>query len=69
MENVRGTDVYIVQPTCMPVNDNLMQLLLLIMLRGASAARVTAVVPYYDTLAKIAKIVHVFLFLLLTWHE
>lgn len=48
MENVRGTDVYIVQPTCMPVNDNLMQLLLLISAaRRASAARVTAVVPYY----------------------
>lgn len=48
MENVRGTDCYIVQPTCMPVNDNLMQLLLLISAaRRASAARVTAVVPYY----------------------
>ena len=48
MENIRGTDVFIVQPTCPPVNDNLMQLLLLISAaRRASAARVTAIVPYY----------------------
>ena len=47
-ENVRGNDVFIIQPTCPPVNDNLMQLLLLISAcRRASAARVTAVVPYY----------------------
>jgi ribose-phosphate pyrophosphokinase len=47
-ENVRGADVFIIQPTCPPVNDNLMQLLLLISAcRRASAARVTAVVPYY----------------------
>lgn len=47
-ENIRGTDVFILQPTCPPVNDNLMQLLLLISAcRRASAGRVTAVVPYY----------------------
>jgi ribose-phosphate pyrophosphokinase len=48
MENVRNADVFILQPTCMPVNDNLMELLLLISAcRRASATRVTAVVPYY----------------------
>ena len=48
LENVRNSDVYIIQPTCPPVNDNLMELLLCASaLRRASAARVTAVVPYY----------------------
>jgi len=48
MENVRNSDVYIIQPTCPPVNDNLMELLLCASaVRRASAARVTAVVPYY----------------------
>jgi len=47
-ENVRGTDVYIVQPTTTPVNDHLMELLLLIdAARRASARRVTAVIPFY----------------------
>jgi len=47
-ESVRGADVYVVQPTCAPSNDNLMELLILIdALRRASAARITAVVPYY----------------------
>ncbi|MEJ7839280.1 MAG: ribose-phosphate pyrophosphokinase [Thermomicrobiales bacterium] len=47
-ENVRGSDVYIVQPTCDPVNHHLMELLLMIdAFRRASAARITAVVPYY----------------------
>ncbi|MBQ1501904.1 MAG: ribose-phosphate pyrophosphokinase [Firmicutes bacterium] len=47
-ESVRGCDVFIVQPTCAPVNDNLMELLIMIdALRRASAARITAVVPYY----------------------
>ncbi len=47
-ENVRGSDVFVIQPTCTPVNHHLMELLLLIdALRRASAARVTAVIPYY----------------------
>ncbi len=48
MDNVRGRDVFIVQPTCSPCNDNLMELLVMIdAMRRASAKRVTAVVPYY----------------------
>ena len=47
-ENVRGTDVYVVQSTCAPVNQNLMQLLIMIdAMRRASAERVTAVIPYF----------------------
>jgi len=47
-ENVRGDDVYIVQPTCTPVNDHLMELVIMVdALRRASARRITAVVPYY----------------------
>ncbi len=47
-ENIRGKDVFIVQPTCPPVNDNLMELLILIdAARRASAKRITAVLPYY----------------------
>jgi len=47
-ENVRGKDVYVVQPTCPPVNDNLMELLLMVStLNRASARRVTVVIPYY----------------------
>ncbi|MGF1469436.1 MAG: ribose-phosphate pyrophosphokinase [Sandaracinaceae bacterium] len=47
-ENVRGVDVYVVQPTCAPVNDHLMQLLVMIdALKRASAASITAVMPYY----------------------
>lgn len=47
-DNVRGCDVFVVQPTCPPVNHHLVELLLLIdALRRASAARVTAVIPYY----------------------
>jgi ribose-phosphate pyrophosphokinase len=48
MENVRGRDVFIVQPTSPPANDNLMELLLLVdACRRSSAARITAVVPYF----------------------
>lgn len=48
LENVRGEDCYVVQPTCPPVNDNLMELLILMdALRRASAGRITAVIPYY----------------------
>jgi len=47
-ENVRGTDVFVIQPTCQPVNENLMELLIMIdAFRRASARRITAVVPYY----------------------
>lgn len=47
-ENVRGKDVFIIQSTCPPVNDNLMELLIMIdAFRRASAKRITAVVPYF----------------------
>jgi ribose-phosphate pyrophosphokinase len=47
-ENVRGADVYVVQPTSIPANDHLMELLIMMdALRRASAASITAVVPYY----------------------
>jgi len=47
-DNVRGVDVFIIQPTCPPVNDHLMELLVLMdALKRASAKRVTAVLPYY----------------------
>ena len=47
-EDVRGRDVFLVQPTCPPVNDNLMELLIMIeSCKRASAERVTAVMPYY----------------------
>ena len=48
LESVRGADCYIIQPTCTPVNENLMELLIAIdAMRRASAGRITAVVPYY----------------------
>jgi len=47
-ENVRGKDVFIIQPTCAPTNDNLMELVLLAdAFRRSSATRITAVVPYF----------------------
>ncbi|MBT6346437.1 MAG: ribose-phosphate pyrophosphokinase [Nitrospina sp.] len=47
-ENVRGRDVFVVQPTCFPGNTNIMELLIMIdALRRASAKRITAVIPYY----------------------
>ena len=47
-ENVRGADVFVIQPTCTPVDRNLMELLLMIdALKRASAERITAVLPYY----------------------
>lgn len=47
-ESVRGCDAYIIQPTCTPVNDNLMEVLIMIdTLRRASARRITVVLPYY----------------------
>jgi ribose-phosphate pyrophosphokinase len=48
LENVRGKDVFILQPTCAPTNDNLMELIILAdALKRASAGRITAAVPYY----------------------
>ena len=48
LENVRGADVFVIQPTCRPVNDNLMELLIMLdAFRRASAERITAVMPYY----------------------
>lgn len=48
LENVRGRDVFVIQPTCEPVNDNLMELLLILdALKRASSQRVNAVIPYY----------------------
>jgi ribose-phosphate pyrophosphokinase len=48
LENVRGVDVFVVQPTCFPVDQNLVELLVIIdALKRASAARITVVVPYY----------------------
>ena len=47
-ENVRGKDVYLIQPTCPPVNENLVELFLMVStMRRASARRITAVIPYY----------------------
>ncbi|OTE97968.1 ribose-phosphate pyrophosphokinase [Crenothrix sp. D3] len=47
-ENVRGKDVFVIQPTCSPTNENLMELLVMIdALKRASASRITAVIPYY----------------------
>lgn len=47
-ESVRGYDVFVIQPTCYPTNDNIMELLIMIdALRRASARRITAVMPYY----------------------
>ncbi len=47
-ENVRGSDIFIIQPTCPPVNDHLMELVIMVdAMRRASARRITAVLPYY----------------------
>ncbi|MGM8226776.1 ribose-phosphate pyrophosphokinase [Cellvibrio sp. ARAG 10.3] len=48
LTNVRGRDVFVVQPTCAPTNDNLIELIVMVdALRRASAGRITAVVPYF----------------------
>ncbi len=48
VDSVRGKDVFIVQPTCQPANDNIMELLVMVdAIRRASAARITAVIPYF----------------------
>jgi ribose-phosphate pyrophosphokinase len=47
-ENIRGTDVFVIQPTCTPVDEHIMELLVMIdAFRRSSAARITAVIPYY----------------------
>jgi ribose-phosphate pyrophosphokinase len=47
-ENIRGADVFVIQPTCPPVNDTLMELLIMVdAMKRASARRITAVLPYY----------------------
>src|SRR5262245_53708890 len=47
-EDVRGRDIFLVQPTCPPVNENLMELLIMLdAFKRASASRITAVLPYY----------------------
>jgi ribose-phosphate pyrophosphokinase len=57
-DNVRGDDVYVVQPTCSPVNHNLMELCLMLdALKRASASRVTAVVPYFGYARQDRKVV------------
>ena len=48
LENVRGKDVFVLQSTCMPTNDNLMEVLVLVdALKRASAGRITAAMPYF----------------------
>ena len=48
LENVRGRDVFVLQPTCAPTNDNLMELLIMVdALKRASAERISAVIPYF----------------------
>jgi ribose-phosphate pyrophosphokinase len=48
LENVRGRDVFVIQPTCAPTNDNLIELLMMLdALKRSSAGRITAVVPYF----------------------
>jgi ribose-phosphate pyrophosphokinase len=48
LENVRGKDVFVLQPTCAPTNDNLMELVILVdALKRASAGRITAAIPYF----------------------
>jgi ribose-phosphate pyrophosphokinase len=56
-ENIRGHDVFIIQPTCPPTNEHLMELLIMVdAARRASADRITAVIPFSDTRARTAKI-------------
>ena len=48
LENVRGKDVFVLQSTCMPTNDTLVELLVLVdALKRASAGRITAAIPYF----------------------
>ncbi|MBS0371105.1 MAG: ribose-phosphate pyrophosphokinase [Proteobacteria bacterium] len=48
LENVRGKDIFVLQPTCVPTNDNIMELLIMVdALKRASAGRITAAIPYF----------------------
>ena len=48
LENVRGRDVFVLQSTCMPTNDNLMEIMVMVdALKRSSAARITAAIPYF----------------------
>ena len=48
MENIRGGDIYLIQPTCAPTADNFVELLVMVdAMKRASASRVTAVIPYF----------------------
>jgi len=60
-ENVRGADVFIVQPSCTPVDSNLMELFLMIdAFKRSSARRITAVLPYFGYARRIARTSRVF---------
>jgi ribose-phosphate pyrophosphokinase len=53
LENVRGKDVFVLQSTCAPTNDHLMELMIMVdALRRSSAARITAAIPYFGTRAR-----------------
>ena len=55
-EDIRGRDIFLIQPTCPPVNDNLFELLIMIdSCKRASAARITTVIPYSATPGRTAK--------------
>jgi len=63
LENVRGADVFVIQPTCRPVNDNLVELLVMLdALSRASASRITAVMPYFAYARQIVKTARAFPF-------
>ena len=56
MDTVRGSEVFIIQPTCHPVNENIMELLIMIdAMKRASAKHVAAVIPYYGYASKIVR--------------
>ena len=61
-ENVRGRDVFVLQPTGMPTNDNIMELLIIVdALKRASADRITAVIPYfgYSRQDRLLSLIHI----------
>ena len=59
-ESVRGSDCFIVQSTCTPVNDNLMEMLIMIdAMKRASAGRITAVMPYFGYARQDLSLIHI----------